>query len=139
MFLERAASPSWRNTLSFLFGRYMAAFNVATRPLALLRELASDLSPDGFGLQLVVADCAEMLQANGYRLDDGSAERLHEMLLGSMRARASAKERCEAGTSLGKVRHRRAEGRAYFGSAYATIPVGRRRPRPPRPPGPATP
>jgi hypothetical protein len=61
VFLERAANPNWRNTLSFLFARFMSAFSVAARPLALLRDLVSEVSPDTFGLQLVVADCAEIL------------------------------------------------------------------------------
>lgn len=103
VFLERAPVPNWRNTLSFLFGHYMGAFSVATRPLALLNELVDESSEHSFGLQLVIADCAEMLGAKGYPLDHTHGNRLRELLLRSMTTRASAKERCDAGESLGKV------------------------------------
>ena len=84
LFVERAAVPNWRNTLSLLFGRFMGAFSVATRPLALLSELIGELSDESFGLQLVVSDCAEMLGAKGYRLDDEHGHRLRQTLLRSM-------------------------------------------------------
>ena len=50
VFLHYSRNATWRNTLSFLFARYMAAFSVATRPLALLRDLidAADAESSGF-------------------------------------------------------------------------------------------
>lgn len=124
VFIERSMNPNWRNTLSFLFGRYMAAFSVATRPLVLLHELVAELLPESLGLQLVVADCAEMLAANAYPLDDSSADRLRELLLHSTTNRESAKERCDAGTSLGKVGDPRFDPARWFLPREIDAPFG---------------
>ena len=114
VFLARGSSPNWRNTLSFLFARYMAAFSVATRPLALISELVDAVSDDSLGLQLVLSDCAEVLAAKGYPLEDAPRERLRGLLLQSMTGRASAKERCAAGASLGRMGDLRFDPARWF-------------------------
>ena len=103
VFLEHSPSPNWRNTLSFLFARYMAAFSVASRPVALLGQLVEDQSATSPGLQLVLADCVEILNAKGYPLDDARRDRLRGLLLASMTQSGSAKARCDAGKSLGRI------------------------------------
>ncbi len=103
VFLRYSGNPAWRNTLSFLFARYMAAFSVPTRPLALLRELVAHSSASSIGLQLVLGDCTEMLAAKGYQLDDTLRDRLRELLLTSMTSVSSPKARSEAGKSLGRI------------------------------------
>jgi formylglycine-generating enzyme required for sulfatase activity len=103
VFLEHAQVANWRNTLSFLFARYMAAFSVAARPLALLGQLVEDQAATSPGLQIVLADCVEILNAKGYPLEDAPRDRLRELLLASMTTRSSAKDRCNAGRSLGRI------------------------------------
>ena len=124
VFVAHSRSPNWRNTLSFLFGRYMAAFSVPTRPLALLRELLNHASQDSLGLQLVLADCAEMLGAKGYPLEDLSRDRLLELLLQSMTLGTSGKKRCEAGTSLGRLGDPRFEAARWFLPRDSETPLG---------------
>ena len=103
VFLRYSTNATWRNTLSFLFARHMAAFSVPTRSLGLLRDLIEDPAAESVGLQLVLGDCVEMLGAKGYPLDDAPQDRLRELLLASMTRVSSAKTRCEAGKSLGKI------------------------------------
>ena len=114
LFLRHSPNPSWRNTLSFLFARYLAAFSVATRPLALLGELMEDPSAASPGLQLVLADCVEILNAKGYPLDDGPRDRLRGLLLASMTTHESAKTRCDAGTALGRIGDPRFDERCWL-------------------------
>jgi Sulfatase-modifying factor enzyme 1 len=103
VFTDRAPVAGWRNTLSFLFGRYTAAFTVASRPLALLNKLVDVLDDEAYGLQRVVVDCAEMLVAKGYALEPTGPGRLRQRLLHAMTTRTKASERCEAGTLLGRI------------------------------------
>jgi formylglycine-generating enzyme required for sulfatase activity len=124
VFLARAAVPAWRNTLSFLFGRYLAAFSVATRPLTLLGALVEQLSEQTFGLQVVVADCTEMLRARGDLLEPPAMVRLSSLLLGSMMRRESAKDRCEAGTSLGRLGDPRFDPEHWFLPLSDEAPLG---------------
>lgn len=118
VFAERWSIANWRNTLSFLFGRYMGAFTVPTRPLRLLEALIDELHDDEFGSQTVAGDCAEMLLAKGYVIDDERAGTLRARLQRSMEERVAASERCEAGTLLGKV------GDPRFDAAQWYLPVG---------------
>jgi len=123
VFVERASVPNWRNTLSFLFGRYTAAFTAPTPPLALLHALI-DLSEETFGAQLVVGDCAEMLVAKGYALDEARAARLRGLLSRAMATRASAKDRCEAGAVLGKIGDPRFDPDRWFLPSEAPASLG---------------
>ena len=107
-------SPNWRNTLSFLFARYLAALSVATRPLALLAQLVGDRAAESPGLQLVLADCFEILNAKGYPPDDASQDRLRGLLLASMTARSSAKARSDLGKALGRIGDPRFEERRWL-------------------------
>lgn len=118
VFDERGSVANWRNTLSFLFGRYMGAFTVPTRPLRLLEALIGELDDDAFGPQTVAGDCAEMLLAKGFPIDDQPARSLGARLQRSMKGRTAASERCEAGTLLGKL------GDPRFDAARWALPAG---------------
>lgn len=118
VFVERWSVANWRNTLSFLFGRYMDAFTVPTRPLRLLETLIDELSDDSFEPQTVAGDCAEMLQAEGYVISEEYGSALRAKLARSMTLRTAASERCEAGSLLGKL------GDLRFDATRWYLPVG---------------
>jgi formylglycine-generating enzyme required for sulfatase activity len=118
VFGERWTVPNWRNTLSFLFGRFMAAFTAPTRPLRLVEALIDQLPGDPFGPQTVAGDCAEMLLAKGFVIDEAQADTLRVTLQSTMERHAAASERCEAGNLLGKL------GDPRFDAVRWHLPVG---------------
>ena len=122
--IERSRIAAWRNTVSFLFGRYMAAFTAPTRPLALTETLIDELPGHDFLQEIVIGDCAEMLLAKGYALDHAAAGRLRQRLLSSMATRHLAAERCEAGTMLGKIGDPRFLDDCWFLANEPDAPLG---------------
>jgi hypothetical protein len=68
--------------------------------------------------QLVAGECAEMLLAKGYVLEAAPAQRLRERLLGSMTTLPARRERCDAGTMLGKI------GDPRFDAGRWCLPAG---------------
>ncbi|MFN8059106.1 MAG: SUMF1/EgtB/PvdO family nonheme iron enzyme [Vicinamibacterales bacterium] len=122
--LDHGEVPAWRNTLSFLFGRLLAAFSVPTRAIDLLGQVVGEIDSTKYGTQLVAADCAEMLQAKGVRLRQDPDEKLRRELLASMTTRASAAERCDAGTALGKIGDPRFDADRWFLPVEDDAPLG---------------
>lgn len=64
MFLHRAATPEWRNTLSFLFGRLVGMFPEPKKAIDLLEARLEDVSARDTGLLMVLADAAQVLTGN---------------------------------------------------------------------------
>jgi formylglycine-generating enzyme required for sulfatase activity len=114
VFASHARAPGWRNTLWFLFARYAATFALSSEPLDLLRSLIESLDDSALMPQLVVAECAEMLLAKGYVLQQAPARQLRERLLRSMNNRPARRERCDAGLMLGKIGDPRFDAGRWF-------------------------
>jgi len=62
------AVPAWRNTLSFLYGKFLAANSTPERPVRLLTAVIEKLDPDAPPTLIVAADCLEILTRRGYSL-----------------------------------------------------------------------
>jgi formylglycine-generating enzyme required for sulfatase activity len=124
VFEERAISGSWRNTLSFLFGRYMAAFTVPSRPIGLLNGLIDVATDERLWLQLVVGDCTEMLLAKGYAPGQAQLTSLRTRLHHSMTVRSAAIERCEAGSVLGNIGDPRFDPALWYLPSEPEAPLG---------------
>ena len=58
VFRERAATPEWRNTLSFLFGRLVGTFSEPKKAIDLLEARLDGVSASDTGLLIVLADAA---------------------------------------------------------------------------------
>jgi formylglycine-generating enzyme required for sulfatase activity len=114
VFQERAGSPEWRNTLSFLFGRLVATFPEPTKAIELLEtRLAAATAGETSGL-LVLADAARILTGKGITLRAESLERLQQVLLEAATAGSSAAARVEVGSALGQLGDRRFRADAWY-------------------------
>jgi formylglycine-generating enzyme required for sulfatase activity len=127
--LERGESPAWRNTLSFLYGKVLAASTTPERPVRLLTAVIEQLTP-GAGPSVVVgADCLEILTRRGYGLAKELEGRLVTLCLDVMRGSGGPRERCEVGTALGRIGDPRFRADAWFLLAepllgFVEIPAG---------------
>jgi formylglycine-generating enzyme required for sulfatase activity len=103
MFLERAATPEWRNTLSLLFGRLFSSSTEPKKALDLLQALIERAAATDIGLLLVLADAAEMLTGKGISLAADRLARLRDLLLTAITGRADVPLWGEAGAALGRL------------------------------------
>jgi formylglycine-generating enzyme required for sulfatase activity len=103
VFLARAPTAEWRNTLSFLFGRLVAVFSEPTKAIDLLETLLGRAGVEQTGLLTVVADAAQVLTGKGIQLRAESFERLQQMLLAAMTGPAAIAIRADLGSSLGRL------------------------------------
>jgi len=101
-FHERADTPEWRNTLTFVFGWLLGTTTTRDRAINLVGELVAGVGPDEIGLQVVLADCLDVLIGKGIRLPAAEAS-LCEVLPSSMRSQAPARDRCVLGAMLGRL------------------------------------
>jgi formylglycine-generating enzyme required for sulfatase activity len=103
MFGGRAGTPEWRNTLSFLFGRLLAASSEPRKALDLLAGVLDAATASDANVLLVLADTAQVLTGKGITMRAESLERLQRLLLDAMTGTASVATRAEAGIALGRM------------------------------------
>jgi formylglycine-generating enzyme required for sulfatase activity len=103
IFLDRAGTPEWRNTLSFLFGRLVATFPEPTKAIDLLESRLSQATAGDTGLLLVLADAAQVLTGKGISLRPESLHHLQRVLLEAMTGPAQVADRAEVGSALGRL------------------------------------
>ena len=101
VFLERAQTAEWRNTLSFLFGRLLSAFSEPKKALDLLQAQIETVSGSDTGQLLVLADAAQVLTCKGITVPSECHSRLKDLLLTAMRGPADVTTRAAAGSALG--------------------------------------
>lgn len=114
VFRERSARSEWRNTLSFLFGHLLATNTTPERGVRVLLDLIERMQANDLGLQLVAADCVEILMRRGIRLAEAVETKLRDALLQTMRAVGEAQARCRAGSALGRIGDPRFNADAWF-------------------------
>jgi formylglycine-generating enzyme required for sulfatase activity len=102
-FVRRAASPEWRNMLSFLFGRLVGTFPEPTKAIDLLEGRLEHVTPGDTGLLLVLADAAQVLTGKGITLRAESLQRLQRVLLDAMTGTAPVAVRADVASSLGRL------------------------------------
>ena len=103
VFLERAATEEWRNTLSFLYGRLVSVFPEPKKAIDLLEGLLEGASAREPGLALVLGEAAQILTGKGTALRPASLERLQSILLDGMTGPAAVRERAAMGSALGRL------------------------------------
>ena len=103
VFERRAASPEWRNTLSFLFGRLVGTFPEPTKAIDLLEARLEHVTASDTGLLLVLADAAQVLTGKGITLRAESLYRLQGVLLDAMTGPAPVAVRADVGSALGRL------------------------------------
>jgi hypothetical protein len=103
VFLSRAATPEWRNTLSFLFGRLVGAFSEPDKAIDLLEARLTPARASDSGLLLVLADAARVLTGKGITLRAESLQRLQRVLLKAMTGSASVAIRADVGSALDRL------------------------------------
>jgi formylglycine-generating enzyme required for sulfatase activity len=128
--LERGAAPAWRNTLSFLYGKFLAANSTPDRPVRLLTAVIGKLEPSAPATLVVAADCLEILTRRGYGLPQPLPDRLRTLCLESMTDAADPRVRCEVGSALARIGDPRFRADAWFLPAdsmlgFMEIPAGR--------------
>ena len=84
MFLDRAATPEWRNTLSFLFGRVVGTFTEPKKAIELLESCLAGATAVDTGLLPVLADATQVLTGKGITLRTDSLRQLQRVLLDAM-------------------------------------------------------
>jgi formylglycine-generating enzyme required for sulfatase activity len=103
VFRARAATPDWRNTLSFLFGRLVACFPEPTKAIDLLEAQLDVASPETTGLLVALADAALVLLGKGTPLREASRARLLRLLHTGMAGGAPLAVRAELGSAMGRL------------------------------------
>lgn len=103
VFLDRATTPEWRNTLSFLFGRLVGMFPEPKKAIDLLEARLKGVSATDTGLLLVLADAAQVLTGKGIALQSESLARLQRVLLQAMIGPAAIAVRADVGSALGRL------------------------------------
>jgi formylglycine-generating enzyme required for sulfatase activity len=98
VFLERAETPEWHNTLSLLF-----ASLTREKAARLLTRLVERFDGHGLRIQELAADCLNILIARGARLDDATEQICRNAFLRTMTSTAPAIIRCRVGTTLGRL------------------------------------
>ena len=101
--LDRGSVPAWRNTLSFLYGKFLAANSTPDRPVRLLTALIDTLDAGVPSTLVVTADCLEILTRRGYGLAQPIEDRLRRLCVTAMSGPAEPRVRCEVGAALGRI------------------------------------
>ena len=127
--LEWGAAPAWRNTLSFLYGKFLAANSTPDRPVRLLTAVIGRLEPSAPATLVVAADCLEILTRRGYGLAQPLTKRLRTLCLETMTSAAEPRVRCDVGTALGRIGDPRFRPDGWFLPAdpmlgFIEIPAG---------------
>jgi formylglycine-generating enzyme required for sulfatase activity len=112
--LERGASPAWRNTLSFLFGKILASSATPERPVRLLTMVIERLEANPPSTLVAAADCLEILTRRGYGLAKPLEDRLQALCLETMSGAAEPRVRCEVGSALGRIGDPRFRADAWY-------------------------
>lgn len=102
VFRERAASPDWHNTLSLLF-----AGQTRERAARLVKRMTDAFPRDrggrATGLQIVAADCLDILSARGVRVDKATERTCRDVFLETMVSNEPTAVRCRLGSTLGRI------------------------------------
>ena len=123
VFCERAGTPEWRNTLSFVFGSELAGSpEQATR---LASRLIDQVTVDSVGLAVVVADCLEAMLGCSSRLRADKEQRFKEICLAAIENEVELKARNTLGLALGRLGDPRVVVDLRDPSAYVKIPAGK--------------
>ncbi len=109
----RAAALEWRNTLSFVVGNLLATSTTPERAVRLVTGLIEQHGGER-GAALVAADALDIFSRRRIRLPEAIEDRLRAVLCETMRDSIPARERCEAGTALGKIGDPRFLADAWF-------------------------
>jgi formylglycine-generating enzyme required for sulfatase activity len=103
VFLQRAATPEWRNTLSFLFGRLVGMFPEPKKAIDLLETRLDGAAASDTGLLMVLADAAQVLTGKGITLRPDRLQHVQRLLLEAMTGSAPVATRAEVGSALGRL------------------------------------
>jgi predicted MPP superfamily phosphohydrolase len=100
-FVKRSAVKEWRHTLSFAFGAYLARFKGRGKPVSLVEELIDRMTMDDVRLQVVIADCLEVLRGREIRLADAAERKFRQGCLAAIENEVEIQDRHVLGLALG--------------------------------------
>lgn len=103
VFVKRAVVAEWHNTLSFVFGAQLAKSTSPERSIRLIESLIAAITDGALGLQVVVADCLQILLGRGINLRKEQAERFRQICLSAIQRQVPIRERNLLGLSLGLI------------------------------------
>ena len=121
VFCERAETPEWRNTLSFLFSSELA--NSRDQATRLLNRMIERLAPATVGLAVVTADCVETMRCRENRLRPDVEEKFKNFCLAAIDNEVEVKARHTLGLALGQLGDARVVDDLRDLSAYVSIPA----------------
>jgi hypothetical protein len=122
VFCERAETPEWRNTLSFVFGSELA--NSRQQATRLLNRLIEQLTLNSLGLAVVAADCLETMLGRENRLRADVERKFKDVCLAAIAGEVELKARNTLGLALGRLGDPRVVVDLRDTSAYVEIPAG---------------
>jgi formylglycine-generating enzyme required for sulfatase activity len=122
-FQLRAPVPEWRNALSFAFAVLQAERR--TQAISFLDRLMACVQPDSpLGLQVVVADCLEIVVGKGIRPDEKLREHFLQICLTAIEREVTVRERMVLGLALGQLGDPRIVSDLRQREGYVEIPAG---------------
>jgi hypothetical protein len=127
-FVKRSAAKEWRHTLSFAFGAYLARFRDRSKPVQLVESLLDRMTTDDVRLQVVIADCLEVLRGREIRLHPSSEQKFRNACLAAIEREVEIQDRHRLGLALGWLGDPRIENdlrkRDEMAKAFVRIEAG---------------
>ncbi len=124
VFRQRSAAPEWRNTLSFAFGALLAKSEEPTKSVQLLESLLDDMKLDDVRLQIVIADCLQILLGRNIRLREPRQQKFREACLAAIDREIALPDRQVLGLALGRLGDPRVITDLRDPAAYVRIEAG---------------
>ena len=126
VFADRSAVREWRHTLSFAFGALLARSEEPTKAVQLLESLLERMTLDNVRLQVVIADCLEMLLGQNLRLREPSQEQFRAACRAAIDREVNLADRHVLGLALGRIGDPRVvvDLRRHDSAAYVQIEAG---------------
>lgn len=126
VFVARSAVREWRHTLSFAFGSLLARAAEPTKAVQLLELLLERMRLDDVRLQVVLADCLQVLLGRNIRLEEPSQERFRKSCLRGIECEVELADRHILGLALGRIGDPRfvVDLRCHDPAAFVRIEAG---------------
>ncbi|MFO0819020.1 MAG: SUMF1/EgtB/PvdO family nonheme iron enzyme [Pirellulales bacterium] len=103
LFVARSAVREWRHTLSFAFGALLARSAEPTKAVQLLETLLERMTRENVRLQVVIADCLQVLLGRDLRLREPSQQKFREACLAAIDREVELADRHVLGLALGRI------------------------------------
>jgi hypothetical protein len=125
VFVARSAVREWRHTLSFAFGALLARSAEPTKAVQLLESLLEWMTLDSVRLQVVIADCLQVLLGRD-RLREPSQQKFREACLAAIDREVELADRHILGLALGRIGDPRivVDLRSHDSRAFVRIEAG---------------